>query len=100
MELANTPIEIGNYHFVQVDAGRNHRCAIGGSGKVYCWESNRQSRVINETGCGNAPEYSICTPTEVPELTGAAIDLGVGPTHTCAVVAPDESGSAPHRIQC
>lgn|GEM_PF-5815314 len=100
MELANTPIEIGNYHFVQVDAGRNHRCAIGGSGKVYCWGSNRQFRVINEPGCGNAPEYSICTPTEVPELTGAAIDLGVGPTHTCAVVAPDESGSAPHRIQC
>ena len=67
---------------VGVTAGANHTCALIADGGVDCWGDNN----LGQVGIGTTTS-NVLTPTPVVGLTGAAIQIAAGASHTCALMA-------------
>ena len=78
------PIEVtGMPQIVAIDAGDDHNCAIDVMGQVWCWGDNDNRQL----GLGGTTTTDSADPTVVPMPGGlAAIDLGLGQDHSCAVL--------------
>jgi large repetitive protein len=61
-------------------AGANHSCAITPSGGVECWGSNTAGQLGDNTTINRT------YPVRVSGLSGPAISVSAGGTHTCAVL--------------
>ena len=67
-----------------IDLGDDHACVIDGTGVVWCWGDN----VGRQLGRGGTTTVDDPIPTPVPMPGGlAAIDLGLGDDHSCAVLS-------------
>lgn len=64
--------------------GRNHQCALGGDGAVWCWGSDNDLGQLGHTGPASKPG-------KVDGLTKKAVDVAVGHVFSCAAL---EDGSA------
>jgi alpha-tubulin suppressor-like RCC1 family protein len=71
--------------WMQVESGGNHSCARRLDGTVRCWGLNR----VGQLGIGSnrniGDNEPVSDDSNVP-LTGAAIDIGVGFMHACALL--------------
>ncbi len=67
---------------VGVTAGANHTCALIADGGVDCWGDNN----LGQVGIGTTTS-NVLTPTPVVGLTGPAIQIAAGASHTCALMA-------------
>jgi cysteine-rich repeat protein len=78
------PIEIpGAPAAVAISAGDDHVCTIDGVGQVRCWGDNADRQL----GQGGVSTVDIAAPSPVALPGGlAAIDLGLGQNHSCAVL--------------
>ena len=63
----------------KIAAGLYHTCALGTSGKVYCWGYN----ATGATGTGTASDFTV--PTEIANAPGIATDVDAGGYHSCLV---------------
>lgn len=70
-----------------VDAGDDHTCAVLDDGAIQCWGSNSYGQL------GDGGEESSVTPVSVQGLSGPAVAVAAGSTHTCALL---EAGD----VQC
>lgn len=61
--------------------GRQHMCALTGTGAVYCWGLNGSGELGNGTTTDSA------APVVVAGLPGPAIAVSAGTSHSCAVLA-------------
>jgi cysteine-rich repeat protein len=79
-----TPLEVtGLPPVVELQAGDDHVCVIDGVGQVWCWGDN-DNRQLGQGGTGTTDSP---TPLTVALPGGlAAIDLGLGQDHACAVL--------------
>jgi cysteine-rich repeat protein len=79
-----TPLEVtGLPPVLELQAGDDHVCAIDGLGQVWCWGDN-DNRQLGRGGTGT-------TDSPIPATVAlpgglAAIDLGLGQDHACAVL--------------
>lgn len=64
----------------QIDAGNTHTCALTAASGVKCWGYNSQGQLGNGTY-----DYSQ-TPVDVTGLAGAVQSIGMGYSHSCAVI--------------
>lgn len=79
-----TPSEVGlTEPAVKVSSGDMHTCAIGESGKAWCWGGIEYDRYYGQLGHGNASTGSY-EPVEVSGLTDV-VDISAGAYHTCSV---------------
>ena len=62
---------------ITTTAGGQHSCAIGKSGKLYCWGSGSAKQLGVGTG-------DLSVPTEVPGIAGVT-QVSAGANHTCAI---------------
>lgn len=69
-----------NFDYQPMDSGGNHNCAITKKGGVKCWGSNDAGQM----GIGNSGGQS--NPVDVIGLTGEAVGVAVGGSHSCAVM--------------
>ena len=67
-------------------AGRKHTCALTDGGGLKCWGDNSSGQLGDGKACGSACN----APTDVSGLTSGVITLGVGGSHTCAIVEGDD----------
>lgn len=67
----------------KVVAGAYHTCALGTSGKVYCWGYNGNGNV----GTGSISNSSVVT--EISNAPGIASDIEVGAYHSCLIYNGD-----------
>jgi len=66
------------HHFIQLDAGWNHTCAVAASGRAFCWGNGRDGQL------GNGRTYLSFWPRRVSgDLTFAAVTAGI--FHSCGV---------------
>ncbi len=72
----------------QIAAGNTHTCAITAAGGVKCWGYNQQGML------GNGTYDTSQMPVDVIGLAGAVRSLGMGYTHSCAVI------NATGAVQC
>lgn len=68
---------------VQVAVGRQHSCAVLGSGRVYCWGNAGFGRLL---GTAIESEAVHGTPTRIDGLSGPAVALAAGDNATCALL--------------
>jgi len=78
------PIQVtGAPASLAIEAGDDHVCTLDGLGQVWCWGDNTNRQL----GHGGADTVDSATPTAVALPGGlAAIDLGLGDDHSCAVL--------------
>jgi alpha-tubulin suppressor-like RCC1 family protein len=67
---------------VDVATGREHTCAVGASGAVYCWGYNEVGQLGYDTGV--AQDFPL--PDAVTGVTNA-VSIAAGEGHTCAVLS-------------
>lgn len=65
-----------------IAAGYEHTCAIDVDGGVWCWGRNQHGQLGTSTGGASAP-----SPLQVAGLGQPAVSLGLGMSHSCAVLA-------------
>lgn len=68
---------------IQVVVGRQHSCAVLGSGRVYCWGNAGAGRQL---GPGFKADAVHGTPTRIDGFSGPAVALAAGDTATCALL--------------
>lgn len=64
----------------RVDAGALSTCAVGASGRVWCWGTGLQGKL------GDGKRQDSRTPVQVANLTGV-VRLSVGENHACALTS-------------
>jgi hypothetical protein len=62
-----------------VAAGGKHACAVTSAGAVRCWGRNN----VGQVGDGSVVDAH--SPQQVSGITGTAVDVAAGGTHSCAV---------------
>ena len=72
----------------QIASGNTHTCAITAASGVKCWGYNQQGML------GNGTYDTSQTPVDVIGLAGAVKSIGMGYTHSCAVI------NATGAVQC
>jgi alpha-tubulin suppressor-like RCC1 family protein len=73
------PVELPS--IVQLDAGKDHACARTENGEAYCWGANDKRQLGSDAG----PKSAV--PILVPNMSGTAVQVAAGGSHTCALVA-------------
>lgn len=68
---------------VQVVVGRQHSCAVLGSGRVYCWGNSGPGRQLGTAFKADAVHG---TPTRIDGFSGPAVALAAGDNATCALL--------------
>jgi alpha-tubulin suppressor-like RCC1 family protein len=75
--VISLPIRVG-----QIAAGRNHTCAVGNLGELFCWGWNYYGQL------GNGFRTSSTKPVEADEFMYGALGAALGWGFTCAVTDP------------
>jgi alpha-tubulin suppressor-like RCC1 family protein len=87
--FSDTPVlVVGNHHFGQVDAGRDHSCGVASGGVTYCWGTN----TFGELGDGLVHGMD-----SVPSPVGGGhtfIAVSAGGGHSCGITAGGPAGLA------
>ncbi|MDR1969834.1 MAG: hypothetical protein LBQ11_00600 [Candidatus Nomurabacteria bacterium] len=84
----NEPLE--PFHWKQISTGSNHTCAIASDNKAYCWGSNNNGQIGDNTSGTNR-----LIPTAV-DTTGALsgktiLSISVGDSYTCAIASDNKA---------
>jgi alpha-tubulin suppressor-like RCC1 family protein len=70
-----------------ITAGTDYTCAVLADGSVSCWGTNRKGELGNGTAVTGSVRNFQPTPGKVKGLRAAAVAIGAGDNHTCALLA-------------
>jgi Regulator of chromosome condensation (RCC1) repeat/Bacterial Ig-like domain (group 2) len=76
---SDTPVAVaGARTYLRIASGRNHTCAIAGTGELFCWGGNSSGQLgVTATGIQNTPLL----------VSSSYADVSVGDDFTCALSA-------------
>ena len=83
MGAALAAVDLGGQRVVRVSAGKQHTCALGEAGDVFCWGLTGLDHGPLGTSLGDAPGEMSAAAAWVP-LPGPAAGVTAGPERTCA----------------
>ncbi len=95
----STPVDVPglNSGVTAISVGYNHGCALTFSGGVKCWGNNEMGQLGIGTSngpeyCGTSSTYIDCSNTalDVTGLTTGVVEISVGGSKSCAVLASGE----------
>ena len=76
-------VALGGASVMAISAMSTHTCAVTTAGGAWCWGRN----VEGQLGDGTTTSANVLTPVQVSGLTSGVVDIGVGSSHSCALMA-------------
>jgi alpha-tubulin suppressor-like RCC1 family protein len=83
--VGTTNLKADDKAFVQMIAGAYHTCGITGKGKAFCWGSDSDGQLGDDTTLAYKPIPTAVGITNLPADDKAFVQLATGETHTCGI---------------